>query len=124
MQTTSMISGEVAFDRVLEAIQPVFLAHGLHLIEEERHPEAFGSRHTTYGDESLHVRLVWDGKEQWFVLEVDESPGRTAWPGWIDLTLQRFDPQQATSKWVDEVIEDVRAALVDYLGAPGNASSR
>jgi hypothetical protein len=115
-----MILGEVAFDRILEAIQPVLLAHRLHLIEQETHPEAFGSRHIIYGDESLHVRLVWDGKERWFVLEVDESPGRTKWPGWIDLTLQRFDPQQATSKWVDEVIEDVRAALVDHLGAPGS----
>jgi hypothetical protein len=118
-----MILGEVAFDQVLEAIRPVLNEHRLRAIDKEAHPEAFGSRFATYGDTARHVRLVWDGKERWFVLEVDEAPGKTEWPAWVDLTLQRFDPAHATPKWVDEVIADVRAALVEYLGAPGRQSA-
>jgi hypothetical protein len=63
------------------------------------------------------LRLTWDGKERWFVLEADPAPDRNPGgrPVWIDLTLQRYDPRQADAKWVSEVAEDVRAAFLDFV---------
>jgi hypothetical protein len=109
--------GSAAFDRVLAAVLPLYTEHGLRLVDARDDPQAFGSRYVTFGDASRHLRLTWDGKEKWFTLEVDEEPGKTKWEGWIDLTLQRFDPAEATDRWIEEIIEDVRGALTDYLGA-------
>lgn len=110
-----MISGSSAFDEVLAAIRPTLDAHGLAPVEAREHPEAFGSRYAVFGDGRRAVRLVWDGKEQWFLLEGEPRLGEAPVPMWLDLTLQRFDPRRADARWVAEIIEDVRSALDEFL---------
>ena len=63
------------------------------------------------------IRLTYDGKNHWFVLEGDPEPQRnaTGQPVWLDLTLQRYDPSLADAKWVAEVTEDVRAAFLNFV---------
>jgi hypothetical protein len=114
-----MISGSSAFDEVLAAIRPTLDAHGFAPVEAREHGEAFGSRYAVFGDGRRMVRLVWDGHDQLFVLEAEPRVGAAPVPMWLDLTLQRFDPQQADGRWVAEIIEDVRDALDGYLAHGG-----
>lgn len=112
-----MISGGAAFDQILDALSPDLVAGGFELVEAREHPESLGSRYATFSDGRRFVRLTWDGKEQWFVLEGDDEPEYRPESGhlvWLDLTLQRFDPWQADSKWVAEVIEDVTEAFRQF----------
>lgn len=112
-----MIPGSAAFDEILEALKPELTAQRFALVEAREHPEAFGSRYATFSDGSRFLRLVWAGKERWFVLEGDASPeyrSPSGEPVWIDLTLQRFDPARADVKWVSEVVEDVTAAFRQF----------
>ena len=111
-----MISGTAAFDQVLAAFERDRTEHGFVLVEAREHPESFGSRYAVFSDGHRMVRLIWDGKESWFVLEADPEPHRNPGgkPAWIDLTLQRYDERRADATWVSEVAEDVRAAFLDF----------
>jgi hypothetical protein len=118
-----MISGTDAFAQVLADLAPLFASRNFRLREGAEHSQAFGSRYAVFEDPSCQIRLVWDGKEQWFVLEADEKPGQTEWPGWADITLQRYDPRTGTQAVVNEIAGDVRAALADYLGDDATGKS-
>ena len=111
-----MLSGTDAFGQLLAVLAPLFATHNFRLRESAEHPQSFGSRYAVFEDANCQIRLVWDGKEQWFVLEVDEMPGQTEWPDWADITLQRYDPRTGTQAVVNEIAADVRTALADYLG--------
>ena len=64
-----MISTDTAFERITETIEPPLTQSGFSQVEEKNYPESFGNRHITFGNGKEFIRLVWDGKEQWFVVE-------------------------------------------------------
>ena len=113
---SEMISGKAAFDKVLAAFEGDLRQHGFVVVEASEHPESFGSRAAIFSDGQRIVRLTWDGKEHWFVLEADPNPRLNVGgkPVWIDLTLQRYDEGQADATRVSEVAEDVRAAFLEF----------
>ena len=63
-----------AFDHVSTALE----ARGFTLAEDENHPEAFGSRFMIYEKDADSIRLVWDGKQEWLMLQRGGSDD-TAW---------------------------------------------
>jgi hypothetical protein len=69
---------------VLEAVARGFKTLGYRCVEDVRHPEAFGSRYAVFSKKSSRsLRLVWDGKEEWFLLQ-QSSAGN-----WHDLAEER-----------------------------------
>ena len=111
-----MISTETAFEKILEALEPPLTQNGFFKVEEKSHPEAFGSRYTTLGDGKEFIRLTWDGKEGWFVLESIPTSSVTFESGWADILLQFFKPQRDGAEVIAEIAEDMKAALCAYLG--------
>lgn len=116
---SSMISTESAFEQILEAIESPLTQGGFSKVEEKSHPEDFGSRHTTFGDGEEFIRLTWDGKGGWFVLESIPASSVTFESGWADILLQSFRPRLDGAGVVAEIAQDMRAALCDYLGIAG-----
>lgn len=63
-----------------EALKEILLDGGLTVVQEQRHPEAFGSAWAVFEARGRKVRLVWDGKDGWgFVQTEGADPGE-----WID----------------------------------------
>ncbi len=116
---SNMISAETAFEQILEAIEHPLTQSGFSKVEARSHPEAFGSRYTTFGDGREFIRLLRDGKEQWFVLESIPASSDTFESGWADILLQFFRPRQDGAGEVAEIAQDMKAALCDYLGVAG-----
>jgi hypothetical protein len=110
-----MISTGSAFARIVEAIEPALTRNGFSEVEEKCNPEAFGSRYITFGDGKEFIRLTWDGKEEWFALESTPASSVTFKHGWTDILLQFFKPKQDEAEVVEEIAEDMRVALCDYL---------
>ena len=110
-----MISTETAFEQILGAIESPLTQRGFSKVEEKSHPEAFDSHYTTFGDGKEFIRLTWDGKEGWFVLESIPASSVTFETGWADILLQFFKPRQDGSKVVAEIAQDMKAALCAYL---------
>jgi hypothetical protein len=111
-----MISTEVAFRQILEAIELPLRRSGFSKVEEKSHPESFGSRYITFGDGEEFIRLTWDGKQEWFVLESIPASSVTFETGWADILLQFFKPKRDGAGVVGEIAQDMKAALCGYLG--------
>jgi len=43
---------------------------GYQFVHEEYHDQVFGSRYVIWSNNEEAIRLVWDGKERWFRLEI------------------------------------------------------
>jgi len=110
-----MISVGEAFLRVEAALQPLLDTGEFPHVASRQDTDAFGSRFAVYESDRSGLRLTWDGKEPFFVLESDRLPNETTAGPWIDLTLQRFDPRKADDQWVEELCEDISAALREYM---------
>ena len=82
-----MRSVESTFDSVRDVLERV----GFQLVENASHPEAFGSRYAVFQDNRRRLRLIWDGKEEWFVLDEQsgESAGSQAWQEVITVRVGR-----------------------------------
>jgi hypothetical protein len=113
---SNMISTETAFEQILGAVEPPLTRSGFSKIDEKSHPEAFGSRYITFGDGREFIRLTWDGKEGWFVLESIPASSVAFESGWADILLQFFNPRQDGAEVVAEIAQDIKVALCAYLG--------
>ena len=114
-----MISGSAAFEQIIDALQPKLSAQGFTLRVAREHAQTFGSRYMTFSDGTRFIRLVWDGREEWFVLEGDDAPHdrpSSGAPVWVNLTLQHFKLGEADARWVAEVVENVTGAFRQFSG--------
>jgi hypothetical protein len=111
-----------AFERIRDTIQPILLENGFTEVEEKYYPETFGSCYIMFQKGKQHIRLTWDGKEHWFVLEHIPALSMAFVSGWVDILLQPFKPEQNGTETVDEITEGLKIALLDYLGT-GNMKS-
>ena len=57
------------------------LARGYVVEAEVNSPESFGSWYRDYRRSDRQVRLIWDGRDGWFILQGDEQ--------WRDLAIKR-----------------------------------
>jgi len=61
---------------------------GFEILNKVYHPEAFGSWYITVAAKEGRRRLIWDGKEAWFV--IDHKPGRVTREDWSGWTVQWY----------------------------------
>ena len=102
------------YDRIEYKLTQKLGMQGYHLTNTEYQEEAFGSRYTIWKNEERQfaVRLLWDGKESWFIVE--ESPyGKGQEPiSWGDLVIVPFDKNIQNEKYnkeiVDAVVDEIR----------------
>ena len=104
-----------AYEKIRDTIIPVLLDKGFTKLEEKHHPGDFGGCYMIFRDAKELIRLTWDGKEQWFVLESTPTTSVTVEAEWIDILLQFYNPGKDGSEVVDEIAEDLKIALLDYL---------
>ena len=57
-------------------------------------PESFGSWYKDYLRSDRRVRLIWDGRDQWFVLQGGST--------WRDLAIKR--PAELVASGIDEFL--------------------
>jgi hypothetical protein len=106
-----------SFEKVRKMIQSILLKHSFTKIEEKFYPEIFGSCHVIFQNPQEQIRLIWDGKEHWFLLESISDLPETYKSGWTDILLQPFKPGHDRPEAVDKIAEDLKIALLDYLGS-------
>jgi hypothetical protein len=111
-----MISIEMGFDQILQAIEPSLAHSGFSRVDEKSHPETFGGRHITFGDGHEFIRLAWNGEKGWFVLESIPASSITLDHGWTDILLQFFKPRHDGAEVVAEIAGYMKAALRAYIG--------
>jgi len=74
---------------------------------EDVYDEQVGSRYAHYRKDNQDVRLVWDGKEEWLVLESRSDPEIA----WHELAIEQIGRKTAD----DTNILSLRTALRRYI---------
>jgi hypothetical protein len=105
------------------AVEAVLDAAHYHLAAESHAPDAFGSAEVEYRGRHERIRLIWDGKDRWLGLSVARPPASNQHPrsgDWRPIEPEgTAAPQQflRLGPGTDARIADLRAALVQHLGA-------
>jgi hypothetical protein len=98
-----MPSVESTFD----VIRELFERAGLRLIEDVSHAEAFGSRNAAFQGNRRRLRLIWDGKEEWFALE-EQSAEWADSQAWQEVITVCVDRNSITPSSLESLVEAVK----------------
>ena len=77
--------------------------------ESENHPDSFGSRYTVWKNfETLYaLRLIWDGKDSWFIIEESPFTKNSEPNSWVDLVIVTVDNSKTGLDYKQQIIHDL-----------------
>ena len=104
-----------AYEKVLSSVEPHLRSTGYSLLEDMKPPQTFGSRCTTFGNGSERIRLIWDGKESWFLLERVSETAEDMIRGWEEIKLVDIDPRHEGEDAVNKIAKDFEERISVYL---------
>ncbi len=110
-----MILAETVFSQIAVAINPILSKSGFIQDKKASHSVAFGRKYISYSYEAERIRLVWDVRERWFILEHLSSETKPYSLSWSDLGIEKFDPDEADQTRVNEIVANFSNALSKYL---------
>jgi len=99
-------------DFLLNEVEAELKASGFRRVHDQKHPQAFGSRELVWAGTKQVVRLVWDGKESWILVQTRPSDGIK----WKDVVLERVGRDGIDEAGRVRVV----AALRAFLEAPSD----
>ena len=70
---------------LLTAMEERLRPAGFRRVHEQHHPRAFGSREIIWAGPDRVLQLVWDGKDEWIILQARPATGVQ----WQDLHIER-----------------------------------
>ena len=90
-------------------------AHAFVLCEDVAHPEAFGSRYAVFKRGATAFRLIWDGKDERYLLETNQDMnGKRLQADWQQIYLVSFSPADASQSG-DTVLAGLAPAVERFL---------
>jgi len=75
----------------------------------------FESRYIVLTCRPESYRLVWDGKEEWLVLEWSPRSAPTHQPTWEDVTLWRYQRNSRTAERAAQILQELQAEFTMCL---------
>lgn len=85
------------YKQVKTSLTERLTAQGYQPVHEQHHDPVFNSRYIIWSNNREAMRFTWDGKENWFILEITEMLPLTALSPWDEIIVVPFD---AESDWV------------------------
>lgn len=84
-------------------------SQGYLISSNEYHKELFGSRYCTWVNkvEKMAIRLVWDGKDSWFVLEESTFIKSDSKFAWADIGIHPFDQNNFKRSYQNGIVESI-----------------
>lgn len=82
---------------------------GFELAKQEYHKESFGSRFYVWinRNDKHCFRLIWAGKDSWFVLEESPYVNDSEKVAWADVTIVPFDSKVENPDYKTELINGI-----------------
>ena len=111
-----MIESSALFSDALSALTPALETAGF--VVSDDYETAFGSRFTVFDGGTQDIRLGYDGKDSWLILEARPASHRQFTHGWVDLGIYKVDRANADAVWLANVITEMRQVLIEYLKEP------
>jgi hypothetical protein len=92
-----------------ESLSEILTKKGYSLTKSEYHKEAFGSRFVVWKNEvDKHCfRLIWDGRDSWFILEESPYVNDPEKVAWADVVIVPFDSNIDKQEYRTEVVSSI-----------------
>jgi hypothetical protein len=113
LNTQIMESPEIVkqtWQQLVERLTTRFTAEGYQVVHFQHDDMVFGSCFIIWSNNEDALRLTWDGKECWFVLEETLLPILTQ-NLWQEIIVAPFDPDEHDEMYAQIMIRDVLASL-------------
>jgi hypothetical protein len=100
---------ERIFMQAESEISTKLLREGFCLQKQVISEEAFGSRYTVWMHQKDRqaLRLVWDGKEGWFVVEESPFSDNSEPNSWAEIVLVPFDKTNTENTYNESIIREL-----------------
>lgn len=94
---------------IKESLNNTLSKKGYQLIKQEYHKESFGSRFFVWvnRNDKHCLRLIWDGKDSWFILEESPYVNDFEKVAWADVTIVPFDSNVENADYKKELINSI-----------------
>jgi hypothetical protein len=99
------------YEQVKSALDTKLNSRGYQIIEEKCHAESFGSRYAVWSNTRDAVRLLWDGKDEWFYLQSLDTMPFDWRDDWEDLIYIPFDPRKHDLSYASEIPNKIVGSL-------------
>jgi hypothetical protein len=99
---------------IKEAVSSILMTKGYSLRDSQYHEESFGSRFYIWiNNAKKHCyRLIWDGRDSWFILEESPYVGNPDKVAWADVVIVPFDSNVDSPNYrleiTNEIIDEIR----------------
>ncbi|QQL49381.1 hypothetical protein [Mucilaginibacter ginkgonis] len=94
------------YREIKSALNDKLILQGYAPVHELANDEVFGSRYMIWSNNMEAMRLTWDGKEQWFILEITEDLPLHALSRWDEIVVTPFNPGRHTAADGNAITDD------------------
>jgi len=98
------------WQQLVERLTTRFSSEGYQVVHFQHDDLVFGSCFMIWSDNIDALRLTWDGKECYFVLEESTLPLSPLNP-WQRLAEASFDPEESDELYAQVIIQDILLSL-------------
>jgi hypothetical protein len=99
------------YQQVKSTVSEKLAGLGYQPIHEQHADQLFHSRYIIWSNNTEALRLTWDGKEQWFALEVTQELPLNALSAWSAIIIVPFETQNKTSAYLEEIVHRIVGSL-------------
>jgi hypothetical protein len=98
------------YQLMVERLTTRFIPGGYQIVHQQHDDLVFGSCYTIWSNNQDALRLTWDGKESWFILEEADLPISAATP-WTEIIISPFDIEKPDPVYANVIIQDILDSL-------------
>ncbi|RKR84827.1 hypothetical protein BDD43_5080 [Mucilaginibacter gracilis] len=98
------------WQQLVERLTTRFNSEGYQVVQFQHHDQVFGSCYIIWSNNQEALRLTWDGKECWFLLEETMLPISAQSP-WQEIIVMPFDPDEHDALYAKTLIDDIMDSL-------------
>lgn len=97
------------YDAIENKLTEKLLPDNFHKVVSKNHSESFGSKYTVWKnlEKLVAIRLIWDGKDSWFIIEESPFTKETEPNSWADIVIVPFDNSIVGAKYKQQIINDL-----------------
>lgn len=98
------------YQQIAERLTTRFNSEGYQIVHEQNDDPVFGSCYIIWSNNEDALRLTWDGKECWFLLEETLLPISAVTP-WAEIIVVPFDTEKPDPVYAHNIIQDIMNSL-------------
>lgn len=99
------------YQQIKNTLNEKLSKQGYQPIHEQHDDQLFHSCYMIWSNNAEALRLTWDGKEQWFALEVTEDLPLKALSTWSTIIIVPFDTKNKTATYLESISHTIINSL-------------